>query len=143
MISCTRKIEFDAAHRIVNHESKCKMLHGHRYVVEATFVIKGDENSLDNLGRVVDFGVIYELLGGWINVNFDHNTILWKEDKILGEEIAKITKQKIYYLDENPTAENIAKYLFQKICPLLFVDTDVKCIELKIYETPNCHAKIS
>ena len=34
MITCTRRIEFDAAHRILNHESKCKMLHGHRYVVE-------------------------------------------------------------------------------------------------------------
>ncbi len=40
MITCTRRIEFDAAHRILNHESKCKMLHGHRYAIEATFEAK-------------------------------------------------------------------------------------------------------
>lgn len=118
------------------------MLHGHRYVVEATFVVKKNENNLDELGRVVDFSVIRELFGGWIDSNFDHNTILWEKDKNLGDEIAKITGQKIYYLKQNPTAENIAKYLFEEICPKLFANSDVKCVELKVYETPNCHATI-
>jgi 6-pyruvoyltetrahydropterin/6-carboxytetrahydropterin synthase len=53
-ISCTRRIEFDAAHRVMEHESKCKHLHGHRYALEATFVAP----DLDTLGRVVEFGVI-------------------------------------------------------------------------------------
>ena len=65
MITCTRRIEFDAAHRILNHESKCKMLHGHRYVLEAEFTAK----KLDKLGRIIDFGVIREVLGTWIDDN--------------------------------------------------------------------------
>lgn len=139
MITCTRRLEFDAAHRILNHESKCKMLHGHRYVVEASFAAK----KLDDLGRVIDFGVVREVLGAWIDEHFDHNTILSIEDKNLGEKIAEETGQKIYYLDENPTAENIADYLLKKICPKLFAKHDVECVAIKLYETPNCYVNVS
>jgi 6-pyruvoyltetrahydropterin/6-carboxytetrahydropterin synthase len=135
MITCTRKIEFDAAHRVMNHQSKCKMLHGHRYVVEATFA-----KELDALGMVIDFGIVKEVLGGWIIKNWDHNTILNIEDQDLGNEIAKITKQNIYYLDSNPTAENMAEYLRTKICTKLFLQHNIVCQKIKIFETPNCYA---
>lgn len=138
MITCSRRIEFDAAHRIPKHESKCKMLHGHRYVIEANFSAK----ELDNLGRIIDFGVIKEVLGQWVDDHFDHNTILCKSDAALGEEIAKQTGQKIFYLDDIPTAENIAKFLFEEICPKLFADKDVTCTKIRLYETPNCYVDV-
>ena len=137
MITCTRRIEFDAAHRILNHESKCKMLHGHRYALEATF----EAADLDDLGRVIDFGEIRQILGAWIDDNFDHNTILSQYDKKLGEKIAAETKQEIFYLNENPTAENIAKFLLKELCPKLFADKNVKCVAVKLYETPNCYVE--
>lgn len=139
MISCSRKIEFDAAHRIRKHESKCRHLHGHRYVLEAHFAA----NELDELGRVIDFSQIKEILGSWIDENFDHNTILAEDDKNLGDEIHKITKQKIFYLPNHPTAENMVKFLFEEICPKLFADKDIKCVKMRLYETPNCFAEIS
>lgn len=139
MISCTRRIEFDSAHRILNHESKCKMLHGHRYALEATFIA----SELDNLGRVIDFGVIKEILGKWIDENLDHNTILSIKDKNLGDRISAITSQKIYYMQNNPTAENIANHIFQDICPKLFEKASVKCVAIKLYETPNCYSDVS
>jgi 6-pyruvoyltetrahydropterin/6-carboxytetrahydropterin synthase len=114
------------------------MLHGHRYCLEATFVAA----DLDNLGRVIDFGVIREVLGGWIDDNFDHNAILSIKDKELGEKIAEITGQKIYYMAQNPTAENIANYIFSEICPKLFADKNVKCVAIKLYETPNCYTNV-
>jgi 6-pyruvoyltetrahydropterin/6-carboxytetrahydropterin synthase len=114
------------------------MLHGHRYVLEASFSAK----NLDEIGRIIDFGVIRELLGAWIDEHFDHNTILNKNDVLLGENIAKITNQKIYYLDENPTAENIAKHLLLEICPQIFKNYPVKCVAVKLYETPNCSAQV-
>ena len=138
MITCTRRIEFDAAHRIMNHESKCKMLHGHRYALEATFAAK----ELDELGRVIDFGEIRAVLGSWIDDNLDHNTILSVNDKNLGEKIAAETGQKIYYIKENPTAENIAQYIFSEICPKLFAQKNVKCVAIKLYETPNCYTNV-
>lgn len=136
MITCTRKVEFDAAHRVMNHESKCKMLHGHRYVVEATFAATG----LDDLGRVIDFGVIKERLNGWIDENWDHNTILWEKDRALGDVISKQISQKIFYLPTNPTAENMAQYLLEVVCRELFPEPNVKCTRIRLYETPNCYA---
>jgi 6-pyruvoyltetrahydropterin/6-carboxytetrahydropterin synthase len=115
------------------------MLHGHRYALEASFAAK----KLDDLGRVIDFGIVRELLGSWIDEHFDHNTILSIKDKKLGEKIAAETGQKIFYLDENPTAENIAKFLFEKICPKIFAKKNVKCVAIKLYETPNCYVSLS
>lgn len=138
MIICTRKIEFDAAHRIRDHESKCKMLHGHRYIVEASFTAQ----DLDALGRIIDFGEIREILGSWIEENFDHNTILSKDDFELGQKIAQETGQNIFYLDYHPTAENIARFLFEEVCPVLFEEKEIKCVSIKVYETPNCYAEI-
>lgn len=139
MITCTRKLEFDAAHRIINHESKCKMLHGHRYVIEVTFV----SEELDKLGRVIDFGIVKEILGSWIDTNLDHNVILSREDKELGDYISNYTGQKIYYLEYNPTAENIAKHILEDICPNLFLNEGLRCKSIKLFETPNCHVEAS
>lgn len=134
LISCTRRIEFDAAHRVMQHEGKCKHLHGHRYALEATFVGEG----LDALGRVVDFAVIKEKLGSWILENWDHATILFDQDKSLGSAIENHTGQRIFYLAKNPTAENMADYLFSAVCPNLFNGLGIRCIGVKLYETPNC-----
>jgi 6-pyruvoyltetrahydropterin/6-carboxytetrahydropterin synthase len=136
-VTCTRRIEFDAAHRVMGHEGKCKHLHGHRYAIEATFAAQ----KLDTLGRVVDFSVIKEKLGAWIDAHWDHTTILYEKDKKLGDAIDSITGQKIFYLPSNPTAENMAEYIVQQICPQLFKDSDVKCIGIRLYETPNCYAE--
>lgn len=133
-IICTRRLEFDAAHRVMEHESKCKNLHGHRYVVEAGFTAP----ELDRLGRVVDFGVIKERLGAWIDNNWDHTTILFEMDKELGKAICDITDQQVFYLPSNPTAENMAAYLLESVCPQLFADYGLKCVSIRLYETPNC-----
>lgn len=137
-ITCTRRIEFDAAHRVMQHEGKCKHLHGHRYALEATFV--GD--GLDALGRVVDFGVIKEKLGTWIDTNWDHATILFDQDKVLGSAIEAHTGQRIFYLAQNPTAENMAEYVFAVICPQLFKGLGISCTHVRLFETPNCYSEV-
>ena len=136
-ITCTRRIEFDAAHRVMLHESKCKFLHGHRYVIEATFLAE----ALDSLGRVVDFGVIKSVLGAWVDEHWDHTTILHEADRHLGELIAAQLQQNIFYLPDNPTAENMASYLLHRICPMLFVDYPMVCEKIRLWETPNCYAE--
>lgn len=138
IISITRRIEFDSAHRVMEHEGKCKYLHGHRYVVEASF----SADQLDALGRVIDFSVIKERLQCWIDENWDHNTILWDKDAPLGDQIALLTGREVFYLPYNPTAENLAFYLKQIICPALFPEKHLYCIRLRIYETPNCYAEL-
>lgn len=138
-LTCTRRIEFDAAHRVMKHESKCKHLHGHRYAIEATFAA----SALDALGRVIDFGVIKELLGGWIDEHWDHATILHEKDKPVGDAIAAQTGQEIFYLPSNPTVENMVDYLLRTVCPALFAAKNIECVHIRLYETPNCYADAS
>ena len=137
MISCTRRIEFDAAHRVMEHESKCRHLHGHRYAVEATF----EAPDLDTLGRVIDFGKVREILGGWIDAQWDHTTILNGADKPLGDVIAAKTGQSIFYIPGNPTAERMADYLLREVCPTLFDGSGATCTRIILWETPNCYAE--
>lgn len=136
-ITCTRRIEFDAAHRLLQHEGKCKNLHGHSYALEATF----EGSGLDALGRVVDFAVIKEKLGAWIDANWDHTVILSDKDRSLGEAVSRETGQSIFYLPANPTAEQMALYLLEQVCPKLFKDAGIACISVVLRETPNCHVE--
>ena len=135
-ITCTRRIEFDAGHRVMEHESKCRHLHGHRYAVEASFTAQ----QLDTLGRVIDFGQVREKLGAWIDEHWDHATILNERDRELGAAIAEKTGQSIFYLPGNPTAENMAEYLLATVCPKLFGTSGAHCVRIRLYETPNCYA---
>ena len=96
--------------------------------------------GLDGLGRVVDFGGVKERLGSWLDANWDHTTILDVRDAALGKAITRETEQMVFYLPTNPTAENMAAYLVQDICPALFEGSHVHCVRIRLYETPNCYA---
>lgn len=111
-VSIVIKLDFAAAHRISGHQGKCKYLHGHHYEVE----VKIAADSLDDLGFVIDFGIIKSHLKLWINEHLDHTCILAIEDKALGDYLSSYTGQKVYYLslsdNKKPTAENIALHLY-------------------------------
>lgn len=129
----TRRIEFDAAHRVMEHESKCRNLHGHRYAVEITCT-----GELDKLGRIVDFSAIKERVGGWIDRELDHGTLLNLRDCDL-IELCVANEWKHYVFAENPTAENIAEQLFH-IATQLLEPLAIKVTRVRVYETPNCWA---
>lgn len=135
MITVTRKFTFDAGHRILNHESKCAHLHGHTYVAEVT--VREVTGSLDKLGRVIDFSVIKEQVGGWIDQYLDHNMILHHNDD--WRSIEKISGKKPWLMQGNPTAENIAKELCE-VTNTLLLKQGIECIHVRIWETPNCFA---
>ncbi len=139
MISCTKRIEFDAAHRIIGHNSGCQMVHGHRYAVELTFA----SSNLDAMGMVIDFKEIKSRFKTWIDINFDHNIILHRNDKVLGSAIEEYTGQKVFYLDYNPTSENIAYYLFNGVLKEVFSDAPQYvelCRSIKVFETPTSYS---
>lgn len=146
----TRKFEFDAGHRVLRHESKCKNLHGHRYVLEVT--VEADE--LDELGRVKDFSELKSVVGSWIDANWDHNTLLHRDDPLLWVEtstnVKPINKDQLirlvgrlpYVMKEgrNPTAENMVLEFVDR-WPQIYVKTDLRLVHVRLYETPNCWAE--
>lgn len=137
-IQAVRIVKFDAGHRVVNHESKCRSLHGHEYKAH----LYAEGSDLDFLGRVIDFGVIKAKVGSWIDEHWDHAMILWSQDPDL-EKIRSCEGYKpVFVTDFNPTAENMAYFLLDKICPQLLEGTGVKITKIRLYETTNCYVEV-
>ena len=134
----TRRLEWDAMHRIPNHESKCRAFHGHRYAAEVTCAA----DQLDALGRVVDFGVVKERVGGWIDDHWDHTAILMRGDPE-AEPIAEANQRlgrPVYWLDTHPTAENIVAEL-ARVAQELLDGSGVRVVRIRLWETPNGSAE--
>lgn len=142
MTTATRRLEFDAAHRVLGHGGKCKYLHGHRYVVEVT--VQSEE--LNSLGMVVDFSCIKEKVGKWIDEELDHNVLLHKDDPLLlgyfytdDETTPTGIDREPFVMRCNPTAENIAQMIYDKAYELL-ESYRARVIRVRVFETPNCWA---
>lgn len=139
--TCTRRLEWDAAHRVLRHESKCGTLHGHRYVAE----IECQAEQLDDVGRVVDFGVVKQIVGQWIDDHWDHTTMVNTADSALldfvTDEHKLLGKRAPYVMPCEPTAENIALDL-QGIASELLSGTGVRVVRVRVWETPNCSAEV-
>ena len=141
MKSCARKIHFSYGHRVLGHESKCGDLHGHNAVV---WIHATPTKELDSLGRVVDFSVIKDKVGGWIEKNWDHTMILFADDKKALDLLEKIDRVRpLFRLPVNPTAENLANYLLWKVCPEVLKGHNVIVYKITFWETENSVAEES
>lgn len=129
-----KKFEFCCAHRILGHEGKCKNLHGHNYVLDICF--KSLNDSLDELGRVIDFKKIKSRVNKWLNENFDHNVIVYRNDHELLRVFDVFQQEKDpYILNFNPTCENIALHLMNDILNKLFEDENLLVHNVTLFES--------
>jgi 6-pyruvoyltetrahydropterin/6-carboxytetrahydropterin synthase len=133
MLTITRRIEFDAGHRLTNHESKCRNVHGHRYA--ALITVRAP--SLDEVGRVIDFGKVKEIVGGWVDEKWDHGFIAESKDPIISWLASN--DMKVFIMGCPPTAENMSKQLFKK-AELLLAPLGIEVTNVRLFETPNCYA---
>jgi len=103
MYYLTKELSFDAAHALthLNYQSKCKNLHGHTWVVKV--YLKSEE--LNENDMVMDFNQIKDIVRA-----LDHSNLNSA-------------------LTFPPTAENIAKWLCERIGPL--------CYKVELWETPS------
>ncbi len=107
MFRVSREIEFCYGHRLLNHAGKCRHLHGH----SARAVIALESTALDHCGMVVDFAEIKRTIGGWIDERLDHRMILQRTDPLVA--ILEQHAEPLFLMDEPPTAENLAKLIFE------------------------------
>lgn len=159
----TREIGIDAAHRVPDHGSKCRCLHGHRYTIQATC-----EGPLAEIGAeagmVLDFGFLKEEMMGVIDAWCDHATILFADDPLLAcfhipgsivngmigdtyrlgwsalSRDSMVLPLKLYVLPVVPTAENLARHWFERLKPRVLDRSEGRATlaRLRVYETPNC-----
>ena len=106
MYRVTREIHFCYGHRLLNYHGKCRFLHGHNGRVEIELAAA----SLDRLGMVRDFGEIKTKIQGWIDANLDHKMLLSRRDPALA--LLRRLKEPVFVMDANPTAEAIAKLIY-------------------------------
>lgn len=140
-LTCTRMIHFCSGHRVLNHESKCATPHGHNYCAH----IVAEAQSLDSIGRIIDFSVLKEKIGGWIDENWDHNFLVFEQDVEMVRALNSVetSKKKPFLCSFNPTAENMAHYLLTIVCPLQLKGCNVIVTKVILFETENCYAEAS
>lgn len=107
MYQVTKTISFCYGHRLLNYDGKCKYLHGHNGRAEITLKSSG----LDRRGMVVDFSDVKNIVGTFIKTELDHKMLLNRKDKMIS--VLKGLGEPYFVTDENPTAENIAKLIFE------------------------------
>lgn len=138
----TKKIEIDMGHRVPNHKSKCRNLHGHRYVIEVGVDDKViDEQGRSDEGMVIDFSDLKETMMTYIDGVYDHGFVMYAKDEFatMFETLKTIHSQKVIFVDFIPTAENLAKHWYQIIKPRL-AERKVKIKHVKVWETPTSTA---
>lgn len=139
-ITATRRVQFAAGHRVFGHETKCKHPHGHNYVVLMTAQMD-DPRAVDDIGRVVDFGVLKDRVGGWIERAWDHAFLVWSGDAPMLSALSTDPQWKRFVCPDNPTAENMARYLLHYVGPRELQGTGVRLVRVVVWETENCYAE--
>lgn len=150
--SITRYHDICAGHRVVGHEGKCRHLHGHNYRIHFTC----EAESLDDLGRVIDFSVVKDRLCMWLEKNWDHKFLVWEKDSLVcamhglinnGDYSLKQDREQfndsLVWLNFNPTAENLANHILEVVAPAQLKGTGVTVTQVTIEETRKCSATVT
>lgn len=108
MFLVTKEFIFDAAHFLPFYEGKCENLHGHTYKMHVTVQAQKDIKT----GMAFDFVILKEVVKKEIIDLWDHQLI---NDHI-----------------ENPSAENMAQFAWEKL-----QKHEIPLYEITIWETPT------
>ena len=141
----TKEIGIDMGHRIPNHKSKCRNIHGHYYriivgVDDKLISKEGDSSE----GMVIDYNDIKTILREVIEDKFDHSFMIYDKDPLITEweKCPTMKDMKINKVSFIPTAENISQY-FYFLLKLCFLLRNVKINHVDVWETPTSSATFS
>ncbi|MDE0953915.1 MAG: 6-carboxytetrahydropterin synthase [Candidatus Poseidoniales archaeon] len=142
MVTIIRRfVETDTGHRVPNHKSKCRHMHGHRYRWEAE--IEGDvvvEKGVSEEGMLMDFSDISEILRKYIHDVVDHAFVVYEKDHEVLEALAVLgDAHRTVVVPFIPTAENLAKWAFEQIEPRITskYQQKLRLTAVHVRETPK------
>jgi 6-pyruvoyltetrahydropterin/6-carboxytetrahydropterin synthase len=125
----SREIDFCYGHRLLNYDGKCRYLHGHN----GRAIISIEAERLDDRGMVLDFSDIKRVVSTWIDEQLDHRMLLHRSDPMV--PLLQQHGEPLFLMDENPTAENIARLIYEFTASRGF-----PIVECQLWETPHCYA---
>jgi 6-pyruvoyltetrahydropterin/6-carboxytetrahydropterin synthase len=129
MYRVTREIHFCYGHRLLNYDGKCRHLHGHN----GRALITLQAPALDALGMVMDFSRLKRVINAWIDETLDHKMLLHQQDPVL--PLLRQQGEPVYVMNVNPTAENIARLIYDFAAAQGF-----PVVEVQLWETEHCFA---
>ena len=141
----TRRLEFDAGHRIPNHQSQCRHLHGHRYAIEITLsgeTVKTAGGAEE--GMVIDYSEVKAIAQRTVVEAWDHAFLVYAGDAVVVDFLRTLPGHKTVELDFVPTAENLAAEAF-RLLDGAYRDTygnQLRLERVRLYETPNNWADV-
>jgi len=122
----TKLIDFCYGHRLLNYDGKCRHLHGHNGRLEVDL----QSSVLDRLGMVVDFGVVRDVIRTFVDDNLDHRMLLCRSDPLV--KVLESLGEPLFLMDENPTAENIARLVYRQ-----GASAGLPIVEIRLWESPS------
>lgn len=132
MYFLTVEHSMDAAHFLSGYNGKCSNIHGHRWRVIVNVMKEELKKEGPERGMVFDFKELKDIIKKEVDF-FDHSLIVEEGslkkktiDALLDEEF------KIEFVKFRPTAEEFAKYFFDKI-----ESKGYRVSKVQVYETPN------
>ena len=143
MLTITKRLEFDAGHRIPQHKSLCRNLHGHRYALEIT--LEGepiDDVESSDHGMLMDFTDVKALAKDHLVDLWDHAFLVHDGDTLIRDLLAQIPGHKTVVLNRVPTAENLVAIAFGILDPRYTerFGNRLQLRRLRLYETPTSWA---
>jgi len=140
----TKRVEFDAGHRIPSHGSKCRHFHGHRWVLEVT--VSGEVRPVTGAsddGMVLDFGCVKKMMVELIHDRFDHAFIVYQGDDIALAALACLgSEHHTEVVPVVPTSENLAAFFFEILEQHIAANyPTIQLDKVALYETPNSRAE--
>jgi len=139
-----RWVETDTGHRVPNHKSKCRHMHGHRYRWEAE--IEGDvvtQSGVSEEGMLIDFSDVSSILAEHIHDVVDHAFVVYEGDEECLAALAQMgDAHRTVVVDFIPTAENLAKWAFEQVEPFMKTayGNRLRLVAMHVRETPKSWA---
>lgn len=123
MFSVTQELPFCYGHRLLQYQGKCGRLHGHNGLARITL----RSAELDRQGMVADFDQIERAMRRHLDESFDHRLLLHREDPLV--PVLRAAGEEFVAVDVNPTAENIARLIFEHARAAGFPVVEVQLVE--------------
>ena len=144
MVKISKDYQICYAHRLLNHQGKCARLHGHNGMISIS--VDGninEEESSPRHGMVLDFEDLDFGIGHWLDNVLDHRTILEIGDPLIRSIIDSEDEDSIIVIDQPPTAEFLAMFIYTKVKDWLKVFKGEFQASVTFWETPKASATVN